>query len=166
MSRLALSITAQTGREFVPYLRRYVSKAHSALDVRRGLRLRELSLALVHDKQMSDLHQEFMSISGPTDVLTFPLETDRRGRVTSGEIVICIPEARRQAKQRKIPPRLEVLLYALHGMLHLLGYDDRTDPAYRTMHRTEDELLTKLGVGPVFAPPRKVTSKLSGGRSQ
>ena len=101
---------------------------------------------------MSELHQEFMSIKGPTDVLTFPIDNDARGRITAGEVVICIPYARRIAKERKIPVDREVLLYAIHGMLHLLGHDDRTPPGYRTMHRTEDELLTQLGLGPVFDP--------------
>jgi len=102
---------------------------------------------------MSDLHEEFMGISGPTDVLTFPLESDERGRVTSGEVVVCVPEARRRARELRSEPRLELLLYAVHGMLHLLGYDDRTDRAYRVMHRTEDELMSELGLGPLFSRP-------------
>jgi probable rRNA maturation factor len=44
------------------------------------------------------------------------------------------------------------LLYSLHGMLHLCGFDDRTEPDFRRMHQTEDEILTRLGVGPVFQP--------------
>ena len=100
---------------------------------------------------MSELHKDFMGITGPTDVLTFPLETDARGRVTSGEVVVCVPESRRQARERGLATRLELLLYAVHGMLHLLGYDDRTDRAYRVMHRTEDDLMSELGLGPVFS---------------
>jgi probable rRNA maturation factor len=157
VSRIDVSITAQTGRAYVPFLQRNVIRAYVALSraVRPpgGLPLRELSVALVGDRHMSELHQEFMSLPGPTDVLTFPLETDAKGRATSGEVVVCVPEARRQAKLRKIPPRAELLLYALHGMLHLLGYDDKTDRAYRVMHRIEDELMMKLGLGPVFARP-------------
>lgn len=115
----------------------------------------ELSIVLAGDRRMSALHEAFMGVAGPTDVLTFPLESDHRGRATAGEVIICVPEARRQAKLRKIEPRLEVLLYALHGMLHLIGHDDRTDHAFRIMHRTEDAILTELGFGPVFAatPP-------------
>ena len=117
--------------------------------------LEALSVVLVGDRRMSALHEAFMKIAGPTDVLTFPLELDDRGRATAGEVIVCVPEARRQAKVRKIEPRLEVLLYALHGMLHLMGHDDRTDRAFRIMHRTEDAILTELGFGPVFAatPP-------------
>jgi probable rRNA maturation factor len=99
---------------------------------------------------MSKLHAQFMGIEGPTDVLTFPLEDDARGRVTAGEVVVCVPEARRRAKDHKERPERELLLYALHGMLHLSGYDDRTAADFRRMHRTEDKILTQLGIGPVF----------------
>ena len=46
--------------------------------------------------------------------------------------------------------RDEVLLYALHGVLHLCGYDDRTDRDFAAMHRREDEILERLGVGAIF----------------
>ena len=155
----------------VPFLRRYVPRAYAAFAARSrtGLPLREMSIALVNDARMSELHQEFMSIAGPTDVLTFPIDVDRHGRVTSGEIVISVPYARRIAKERKIELDREVLLYAVHGMLHLLGYDDRTASAYRTMHRTEDELLSKLGLGPVFASSQSgkgSSRRPSGGRKR
>jgi probable rRNA maturation factor len=91
-----------------------------------------------------------MGIAGPTDVLTFPMELDARGRPTGGEVVICIPEARRRCKELKTPLKHELLLYAIHGMLHLSGFDDRTDREFRRMHRMEDTILRRLGVGPVF----------------
>jgi probable rRNA maturation factor len=147
-----VTITAQTGREYVPFLRRYVPRAFNLLNrPAKGLPLGDLSIALIGDAKMSELHREFMSIDGPTDVLAFPLDQDARGAAISGEVVVCVPYARRIAKTRKMDPEREVLLYAIHGLLHLLGYDDTTPAAYRAMHRTEDELLTKLGLGPVFA---------------
>jgi probable rRNA maturation factor len=165
-----VSISAQTGRAFVPFLRKNIRRAYGVLTrtsrVRSGLPLREMSLALVDDARMSELHQEFMSIAGPTDVLTFPLDSDARGRVTSGEVVVCVPQARREARARKMPTRVELLLYAIHGMLHLLGYDDRTDRAYRIMHAAEDEVMSKLGLGPVFSrrPCRPAAASRGGGR--
>jgi probable rRNA maturation factor len=125
--------------------------------------LNEFSLALVTDRRMSDLHEEFMGIRGPTDVLTFPIDHDRRGRVTSGEVVVCVPEAQRQARERGIRLQSELLLYAIHGMLHLLGYDDRTARGFRVMHRTEDELMNALGLGTVFARP---AGAAAGGRGK
>ena len=97
-----------------------------------------------------------MGVAGPTDVLTFPLDVDSRGRATSGEVVVCVPEARRRAREHGHPVERELLLYSLHGLLHLCGYDDRNARDFRRMHRTEDAILTQLGIGPVFreAPPR------------
>ena len=100
-----------------------------------------------------------MGIAGPTDVLTFPLDLDVRGRPVAGEVVVCVSEARRRAKEHGVPLERELLLYALHGLLHLCGYDDRTDASFRAMHRTEDQILTRLGVGPVFAPGTTTTSR-------
>ena len=63
------------------------------------------------------------------------------------------PRARRRARAEGVPVERELLLYALHGMLHLAGFDDRTDRDFAAMHRTEDDILTRIGVGAVFSPP-------------
>ena len=144
---LTLIVSPAVGRAYVPFLRRHIRRAHRILRPA----LAELSLALVGDRRMSQLHQQFMNVPGPTDVLTFPLDQDGQGNVVAGEVVVCVPEARRQAKARGIAVERELLLYALHGMLHLCGYDDRTDASFRTMHRTEDRILAQIGVGPVFS---------------
>jgi len=143
--RMTISVP-RSGTRYVPFLRRHLLAAH---DILRPP-LHELSVAVVGDRRMAALHEQFLGIPGPTDVLTFPMEEDRRGRISSGEVVICVPEARRQAKRNGVGVERELLLYALHGMLHLCGYDDRTAAAFRTMHATEDRILTQLGVGPVF----------------
>lgn len=144
---LFLDVSGATGKRHVTYLRRHLRAAHAVLRPP----LAELSLALVGDARMSALHARFMGIPDPTDVLTFPLDHDARGRVTAGEIVVCVPQAARRARGTGVSVERELLLYALHGLLHLCGYDDRTGPGYRRMHRREDMILTQLGVGPVFA---------------
>lgn len=143
---LDLSVRARSGGIFVPFLRRMLPIAHAFLRPP----LSELSIALVGEKRMAELHLQYLSIPGPTDVLTFELDHDSRGRVTAGEVVVCVPVAIKQARRRGIDPRREVLLYALHGMLHLCGFDDRTDRGFQQMHAQEDAILTRLGVGPVF----------------
>ena len=153
--RLSLQITAAAESRHVPFLRRHLRAAHRILRPP----LRELSVALVGDTKMSALHKQFMGISGPTDVLTFPLDVDAGGRPVAGEVVVCVPEARRRAKEHGVSLERELLLYALHGLLHLCGYDDRTDASFRAMHRTEDQILTRLGVGPVFAPGGPTSSR-------
>ena len=152
---LNLEVTARIGKAFVPFLREKLLGAHKLLRPP----LRELSLALVNDSTMSKLHEQFMSIAGPTDVLTFPIDEDARGRIISGEVVVCVPEARRKARVMGTTVQREVLLYALHGMLHLCSFDDRTAAGFQEMHRTEDQILQRLGVGSVFAPQARDSRK-------
>ena len=155
---LDLTITAAAGKPLVPYLRRHLRAAHAVLKPS----LAELSVALVGDATMADLHERFMGIPGPTDVLTFPLDEDARGRVTAGEVVVCVPEARRRAKAEGTDLRREVLLYALHGMLHLSGYDDQTPAEFARMHRAEDRILSQIGVGTVFTGANSGREGISG----
>lgn len=155
--KLSLTIHSTTGRAHATFLRRHILLAHQILKPP----LTELSLALVGDAHMSSLHKQFMQIEGPTDVLTFPLEQNDEGQDITGEVVICVPEAARQAKLRGTSVERELLLYALHGMLHLSGFDDRTDAGFARMHRMEDDILTQLGLGPVFGiePPEKTVRR-------
>jgi probable rRNA maturation factor len=159
MSAFELAIHAAAGREYVPYLRRHLRRAREMIKSP----LAKMSLVLVGDAPMSRLHERHMKLSGPTDVLTFPLETDSRGRATAGEVYVCVPEARRQARRHGTDVAPELLLYAVHGMLHLSGMDDRTEKDFRRMHRKEDKILARLGVGPVFAP-RATCSRGKSGR--
>ena len=152
---LQLTIHASLGKSFVPFLRTHLRRAHALLP---STRLTDLSLAIVDDATMSRLHLQFMNIPTPTDVLTFPLDESDDGLPTTGEVVVCLPEARRRAREEGVPLKNELLLYALHGLLHLSGFDDRTARDYRRMHQTEDRILSSLGIGPTFMPSRKPAS--------
>ena len=145
--RFHLEIHALISKAHVQFLERHLRAANTHLQ----RPLVELSIALVNDRTMSDLHQRYLNIAGPTDVLTFPLEEKKRG----GEIVICVPEALRRAKEHGASVRNELLLYAIHGMLHLSGMDDRTQRGFERMHRMEDRILSAIGIGPVFDPHRR-----------
>jgi probable rRNA maturation factor len=146
-TRLHLDIHAKTGTQYIPSLKRHLLKAHAILNSP----LSDLSIAIVAAKEMADLHQQFLNEPGPTDVLTFELEHNARNKVISGEIVICHTVAQTQARKLNHSVADELLLYALHGLLHLSGFDDRTPAAYKVMHAREDEILTRLGVGPLFS---------------
>ncbi|MCB9849948.1 MAG: rRNA maturation RNase YbeY [Phycisphaerales bacterium] len=108
-----------------------------------------LSVALVDDARMSDLHEQYLGISGTTDVLTFDLD-ESDPDVVDGEIIICADTARRESAARGHAVADEILLYAVHGCLHLLGYDDHDADEAAAMHAREDELLALVGVGPVY----------------
>ncbi len=66
------------------------------------------------------------------------------------DTVICFDEAARRALELGHPLLHEVLLYAIHSLLHVRGYDDRTATQSRKMHHKEDEILTHLKIGPVY----------------
>ena len=148
MSRLSLdlSLTCDVGDGYAEYLDAKIRAAWANVDAAP----RTLSVAVVDDATMGGLHERFLNLAGPTDVLTFELDHDADGRVTEGEVVICFGEATRQAAERGHAVGVELLLYALHGLLHLAGYDDLDDAAYERMHAKEDAVLTALGIGPVF----------------
>lgn len=109
----------------------------------------DLSVAIVDDARMASLHQQYMNDPSTTDVLTFDLRDQPAGPV-EGEICICRDEAARRAAERGHELTKELLLYAVHGLLHLLGYDDHDAADHAAMHAKEDELLTRIGVGPVY----------------
>lgn len=153
---MKLTITAESGRHYMPFLRKHLKRAITS-PVARASRpcLDSLSVVLASDRTIKKLHKTYMNDATVTDVLTFPIDTDANGSVQSGEVYICVSQAMRQARSRKIPVQNELLLYALHGMLHLLGYDDRTATGFAKMHRAEDRILTQIGLGEVFHTPAK-----------
>jgi probable rRNA maturation factor len=113
----------------------------------------QLSVALVDDARISRLNEQYLGHAGATDVLSFDLaESDRDG--LDGQIVVSVDAARRQAGLRGHSVEAELVLYCLHGTLHLLGYDDADPDEAERMHRTEDELLTELGFGAVYGARR------------
>jgi probable rRNA maturation factor len=68
------------------------------------------------------------------------------------DTVLCADESRRRAEECGHGVREELLLYAVHSLLHVQGYDDITPAKARRMHRREDELLQAIDVGALYAP--------------
>jgi len=87
-----------------------------------------LNFILVNNKEITRLNRKYLGKNIVTDVIAFPL-SDKKGMPTdniNGEIVISAEEALQQSRLRNIPLNHELLLYCIHGLLHLIGYDDRT----------------------------------------
>lgn len=125
-----------------------------------GVKNARVHLMVVADRRMAAMHKRYLGVPDTTDVLTFDWAEGSDKKV-EGEIVVCLDEAVRQARARGHDVRLEVLLYAVHGFLHLVGYDDHTPRQASRMHRREDRLLTSAELGPVYSrrvarrPPKK-----------
>lgn len=103
-----------------------------------------ISIAVVDDTTIQRVHDEFMSIDEPTDVLSFVLESDE-GYV-DGEIVASADTAERTAERLGWNAAEELLLYVVHGALHLVGYDDLNPEAKKEMRRREREVLAEFGI--------------------
>jgi probable rRNA maturation factor len=110
----------------------------------------EVRVSIVSDATMATLNERFLGHDGPTDCITFDL-SDSDDATIDGEIVVSADTALRQAAIREHDPKHEIALYAIHGTLHLLGFDDKSPESAAEMHAIEDKLLTELGIGPIFA---------------
>ncbi len=109
----------------------------------------EISIVLSDDATIWELNKRFLNHDYPTDVLSFPLSGElplKYGRESLvGEIVIGVETAERNARRYQQTLEEELIRLALHGTLHLLGYDDKTESQKRKMRRKEREYLMKLG---------------------
>jgi probable rRNA maturation factor len=126
-----------------------VRLARFALDQLRIHPLAELSILLVDEDTMSAYHEKYLGESGPTDVLSFPMDELRPptdGEEPSvgllGDIVLCPAVADRQAgeHQRSASEETEYLL--VHGLLHLLGYDHAEPAEQAEMFGLTDKIIS------------------------
>ena len=106
----------------------------------------ELSISLVDMEEMSSLHMRWLDESGPTDVLSFPMDelkpnSSSDGPGILGDIVLCPEYAKKQAVEigHSLQDELEVLV--VHGVLHLLGFDHRENDEKTMMFSRQDEIL-------------------------
>lgn len=108
----------------------------------------ELSVRLVGQAEMTDLHERWMGEPGPTDVLSFPMDELRApapGESAEpgvlGDVVICPQVAARQAAAAGHTTADELALLLTHGILHLLGHDHAVPEEHREMFGLQDQLL-------------------------
>ncbi len=110
-----------------------------------------LSVRLVDDAAMRSLHERHCGIDATTDVLTFAAAEPHEP--VDADVACCVDEAARQAARRGHAVDDELLLYALHGLLHCLGHDDRDPTGFAAMHAEEDRVLAAIGAAARFATP-------------
>lgn len=102
----------------------------------------EISILLCDDARIKQLNARHRGLDKPTDVLSFPMDDPQ----ILGDIVISLPTARRQAQAVGWPPESELILLAVHGLLHLLGHDDETVAGAREMQQRTQAILTECGI--------------------
>jgi len=134
-ARLRVSIATPDGlnvatRGLAPWLSRIAPAAAKG----------DVSVAIVSDRRMRALNRQFRGKDKVTDVLSFP--SDERGFM--GDIVVASGVAKQQAKAAGHSVQTEIRVLALHGLLHLLGYDHEHDDG--KMARFEAKLRKKAGL--------------------
>ena len=106
-----------------------------------GVGAAEISVALLGDDEIAALNQEYLGHEGPTDVISFALHDE--GEPPLGDVYVGVDQALRQAAEYGATPADEVLRLAIHGTLHVLGYDHPRDDgrADSEMFRRQESLL-------------------------
>ena len=125
---------------------------------------RAVSVLLASDEKVRELNAAFRGLDEPTDVLSFP--AGEFPGAPLGDIAIAVPIAEKQAKFRRVRLDQELAYLALHGLLHLLGYDHRTDAEASKMIRETSRLAVAAGLPadphwPAWPPPPTPSSKTS-----
>jgi probable rRNA maturation factor len=105
-----------------------------------GAKDKSINIVLADDALVQELNRRYRGIDAPTDVLSFPYEEEDLW----GEVVISLDTCRRQAEERGHSFERELSILIIHGVLHLLGYDDETEEGWREMVRLQEEVLRRL----------------------
>jgi len=138
------------------WLERVVRRAVAAV----GADAAEITVVVVDDRRIAALHDQWMGIPGPTDVLTFDLSGGEARRL-AGDIVASAETARRLARELGWQVRHELAYYVVHGLLHLAGEDDGTPGERRRMRRRERAVMAAGGLP---GPPRRPRKPAPHGR--
>ena len=146
MSRAIVEVFSAAGVEPQVELAR-VERALSEVLEAEGMHEATLSIAYLADSEIAEMNERFLGHDGPTDVISFALHEP--GDAPHGDIYVGAHQATRQAAELGILPAEEWLRLAIHGTLHVLGYD-HADDALRTdspMYLRQEALLTQVLAG-------------------
>ncbi|KLU65986.1 MULTISPECIES: rRNA maturation RNase YbeY [Desulfosporosinus] len=113
----------------------------------------EVSLILVDNQRIHELNRDYRGVDRPTDVLSFALQEETDEEPDSefeddmlGDIVISVERAREQATEYGHSLKREIVYLAVHGTLHLLGYDHENDADKQEMRAKEEEVMAAIGL--------------------
>lgn len=113
-----------------------------------GLAGSEVAVSIVSDAEMQALNRQYRGVDRTTDVLSFPLEDARPSSPTVlGDVVISASRALSQAEEYGHGLEREMAFLAVHGTLHLLGYDHGSEADDRDMQERQERALRSIGIG-------------------
>jgi probable rRNA maturation factor len=147
-----VSIEVLNESELTVDVRRLSTLARFVMDRMRVHPMAELCIKAVDEPTIAGLNEQWMEKAGPTDVLAFPMDELRPGKVNEepeegvlGDLVLCPAVAARQGEEAGHGTEAEVDLLTVHGILHLLGYDHAEPEEHREMFGLQARLLEEWG---------------------
>ncbi len=105
----------------------------------------ELSIVIGDDEWIQELNQTYRRRNRPTDVLAFPQDVGPSGTPLLGDVAVSAETAARQAEEMGHSLERELALLVTHGILHLTGWDDKTQTQRRQMMKRAEQVLRKVG---------------------
>jgi rRNA maturation RNase YbeY len=137
MIRAAVFNAHPTRRAAPEFIARVVRRTLRAERVAHGA----ITVVFVASGSIRRINREFLGHDRVTDVISFPLE---RNGALEGEIYVNLDRAAQQAAERGLSRKNEVTRLVVHGLLHLVGYDDRSPGKARQMHARQEALVKRL----------------------
>lgn len=129
-----------------------------------GQSCKEISIHFVSKKEICDLHGQYFNDPSPTDCISFPLdeeEDEDNGYRILGDVFVCPEVAIEYAATHQTDPYEETSLYVVHGLLHLLGYDDIEDDDEAEMRAAEKRHFAHLKACDLLLTPPLIVRKVS-----
>ena len=111
-----------------------------------GVGRAEISIAIVDDPTIRQLNQQYLQHDYETDVISFVLDWNETARALLGQLIVSTDTAATLAQDVGSTMQEELLLYVIHGMLHLVGYDDKQPAAAIEMRAAEKEYLSRFNI--------------------
>lgn len=128
-----------------------ISRAVLEILAGEGVAAGRISVAVVDDPTIHEINRRHLEHDYPTDVISFVLE-DEDGYL-DGEVIVSADTACTVAKDLGWAAENELLLYVVHGTLHLVGYDDQAEPDREGMRIRERHYLARFGLVPPWQEP-------------
>ena len=140
MSKVAICSSQRAVR--VP--RKKIRELIAFVERAEGVGIAEVDLAVVGRREIAELNVRYLGHAGATDVLSFDMSGESGAEGISAQIVVCGEVVAEQARLWGNGVQREMLLYVVHGLLHLMGYEDRSVRGAARMHAREEKLLCEF----------------------
>ena len=137
-------IVDEFGYKYPDVLPKVLDKALEIEKINNGI----FTIIFVDEKKIQELNREYRNIDRVTDVISFAYNDsgtfDQNGLNVLGEIFVCIPRMKEQAKEYGHSETREICFLCVHGLLHLLGYDHQTEDEEKVMFGRQEDVLNEF----------------------